>query len=129
MQYKILSASKFNSKLRAAIHASGKLGFTEATSKELGFEAGLEHFVQFAQDSENPSILYLINGTSDDGDSFKVCKSGMYYYVNTKMMFDSLEIDYVGKSVIYDMARVQDEEKEIYKMVKRELDRKANEDK
>ena len=83
MQYKILSASKFNSKLRAAVHASGKLGFTEATSKELGFATGVANFVQFAQDSDNPSTLYLINRATDDGDSFKVCRSGMYYYVNT----------------------------------------------
>lgn len=129
MKLVILSASKFNSRLRAAVHASGKLGFTEATSKELGFELPGDHFVQFAQDIDNPDLLYLINGTTDDGDSFKVCKSGQYFYVNTKVMFDSLGIDYVGKTVIYDMARVQDGEKIIYKMTKRELERRASEEK
>ena len=74
-------------------------------------------------DDDNPSVLYLINGTSDDGDSFKVCKAGSYFYINAKLMFDSLGVDYVNKTIIYDMSRLQGGEGNVYKMIKRELER------
>ncbi len=34
MGYTILSASKYVSKLKATVHASGKLGFSEVTAKD-----------------------------------------------------------------------------------------------
>jgi len=128
MAYTILSASKFVSKLKATVHTSGKLGFSDVTAKELGFADNEDHFVKFAQDTENPLVLYLINRTPDDGDSFKVCKSGAYYYVNAKLMFESLGIDFINKTIIFDMIKIHDEIGEVYKMAKRELDKpKKNE--
>ena len=121
MGYRILSASRFVSKLKATVHASGKLGFSEVTAKELGLLDNEGHFVQFAQDTEDPSVLYLINGTADDRDSFKVCKSGAYFYINAKLMFDLLGVDYINKTIIYDMIKLHDEEGEVYRMTKREL--------
>lgn len=128
MGYTILSASRFASKLKATVHTSGKLGFSDATAKELGFTNQEDHFVQFAQDDENPSVLYLINGTADDGDSFRVCKAGAYYYVNAKLMFDTLGIDYINKTVIYDMNRHQEGFGKVYKMTKRELNKVSKEE-
>lgn len=127
MGYRILSASRFVSKLKATVHTSGKLGFSEVTAKELGLHGDDNHFVQFAQDVEDPSVLYLINGTGDDGDSFKVCKSGAYYYINAKLMFDSLGVDYVNKTIIYDMIKTPNEEGNVYKMTKRELPKQKGE--
>ena len=129
MGYKVLSASKYTSKLKATIHASGKLGFSEATARELGLKDNSENYLQFAQDDENPDLLYLINNTMDDGDSFKVCKAGAYYYVNTKVMFDSLGIDYVSKTIIFDLIKLQDTVNEVYKMIKREIERTKNDEK
>ena len=65
----------------------------------------------------------------DDGDSFKVCKAGAYYYVNTKVMFDSLGIDYISKTIIFDIIKLQDTVNEVYKMIKRELERTKNDEK
>lgn len=121
MGYTILSASKFTSKLKATIHASGKLGFTEMTARELGFGDSVDNYVQFARDDENQEILYLINDAIDDGDSFRVSKAGKYYYVNTKMLFDSLGIDYINSTVIFDMIKVKVGDKELYKMSQRML--------
>lgn len=123
MTYTILSASKYISKLKATIHASGKLGFSDNTAKALGFDKSSDCFVQFAQDNDNPSILYLINRANDDGDSFRVCKSGSYYFVNAKLMFDALGIDYTNKTIIFDMIKLQEENNEVYKMTKRELNK------
>lgn len=129
MAYTLLSASRFVTKLKATVHASGKLGFSEITAKELGFSGDVDHFVQFAQDDDNPAVLYLINDTPDDGDSFKVCKAGTYYYINAKLMFDSLGVDYTNKTVIYDMGKAQGGEGNVYKMTRRELERQKKEEK
>ncbi len=127
MGYTILSASKFTSKLKVTVHASGKLGFSEVTAKELGFDDVSSHFVQFAQDDEDPTLLYLINSTADNEDSFRVCKAGTYYYINAKLMFDALGVDYSGKTIIYDMIKINSGEGNVYKMVKRELERTKRE--
>ena len=127
MGYTILSASKYTSKLKATVHTSGKLGFTEVTARELGFKEDTENFVQFAQDDENQDILYLINDAIDDGDSFRINKAGKYYYVNSKLLFDSLGIDYVNQTVIYDMINIKIGDKEMYKMTPRLLKKSKQE--
>ena len=38
MKLQILSAKEYNVKLKATIHSTGKLGFTEATAKELDID-------------------------------------------------------------------------------------------
>lgn len=129
MGYKIISARKFQAKLKATVHKSGKLGFTDAAAKELGFGSKSEPFVKFAQDEEDPSILYLINTKEGDADSFRVNKAGNYYYVNTRLMFDALSIDYIKETVIFDMIRISDEEDGIFKMNKRTAKRTDKEEK
>lgn len=129
MGYKIISAKKFQTKLKATVHKSGKLGFADAAAKELGFASNAEPYVKFAVDEENPSILYLINVKEGDEDSFRVNKAGNYYYVNTRLMFDSLQIDYINETVIYDMIKVEGIENDVYRMNKRTTKRAEKEDK
>ena len=127
MGYTILSASKYTSKLKATVHTSGKLGFTEVTAREFGFNENAENFVQFAQDDENQDILYLINDAIDDGDSFRINKAGKYYYVNTKLLFDSLGVDYINNTVIFDMVKIKIGDKELYKMTSRVIKKSKQE--
>jgi len=122
MKYTIISAKDFNLKLKCTIHSTGKLGFTDATTKHMKFTN--ESYVQFAQDDENKNILYLIHVKIQDENAFKVIKAGNYYYVNTKAMFDSLEYDYVKSNIIFDMVEIKEENIEIYKLTKRQVLRK-----
>ena len=64
MGFTVLNASQYTIRLKATIHSSGKLGFTEATARELGF--GDKSFVKFAQDDDDKAILY--------GDVYKLNK-------------------------------------------------------
>lgn len=118
MGLKFISASQFSVKLKATIHNSGKLGFTEATAKQLDFKENSA--VKFAQDETDESVLYLANNVPLDDDAFRVCKAGRYFYINTKLMFDSLGIDYKNKTVMFDMVRIKELDGEIYKLIKRE---------
>lgn len=117
MGLKIISASQFAIRLKCTIHRSGKLGFTEATAKHLEFNDSSA--VKFAEDDENSDILYLINKAEMDEDAFRICKAGRYFYVNTKLMFDNMNIDYKSRTVMFDMVRMKEIEGEVYKLVKR----------
>lgn len=129
MAYKILKAGDFQAKYKATVHKSGKLGFTDATAKELGFDSKAAPYVKFGVDEEDSSVLYLINMKEGDADSFRVNKAGNYYYVNTRLMFDSLRIDYAKETVIFDMVKVEDGEDGVYRMNKRTIKRAEKEDK
>ena len=92
----ILSAKKFQMKLKATIQASGRLGFTDETAKALHLEAGVP--IKFARDDEK-DVLYLARVQESDEDSFEVKKSGDYYYLATRSLFDTLGIEYRTHSV------------------------------
>lgn len=124
MSYIILKASDYQNKLKAAIHATGKLGFSENTAKELGFNESRDNFIKLAQDDEAKEVLYLINNTENDDEAFKVYRAGRYYYVNTKLLFDALGLDYSNRTLIFDMTKEKNEDLEIYRMKLREVKRK-----
>ncbi len=111
-------------RLKATIQKTGKLGFTESSSKHLKF--GENSVVQFATDDQEDGVLYLINmPDSQDETVFKVCKAGRYYYVNTKILFDNLGLDYESNTIIFDLKRdPRYPDMEVYKMIKRILPRK-----
>lgn len=126
MRFKILSSKDYNVKLKATIHSSGKLGFTEATARKLCLSTASA--VKFAQDTEDEDILYLINLSEGDSDSFPVSKAGNYFYVNAKGLFDALQIDYINNVVMFDMIDVSENNMEIYKLNKREKKRVKGEE-
>lgn len=98
----ILSAKQFATKLKATIQASGRLGFTAETATALGFESG--KFAKFAKDDENGSLyLIIINERSED--AFEIRVSSGYYYVPTKVMFDTLGFNYENGNIMFDLVR------------------------
>lgn len=129
MALQTLSAKRFQTKLKATIQSSGRLSFTEKTSKELQFESGSR--VKFLFDDESKE-LYMAKMSGNDEDAFEVRASGSYFYVATKRLFDELEFEYKKKNIMFDLVRkpALDEEVggEVYKMNKRTLPRREKED-
>ena len=99
MTIKILSAKQFATKLKATIQASGRLGFTAETATALGFESG-----KFAKDDENGN-LYLIIINEGSEDAFEIRLSSGYYYISTKVMFDTLGYNYENGNIMFDLVR------------------------
>lgn len=102
MAIKILSAKQFAIKLKATIQASGRLGFTADTATMLGLDAG--KFARFAQDDENKSLYLIINSERSE-DAFEIRLSSGYYYVPTKVMFDTLGYKYENGNIMFDLVR------------------------
>lgn len=128
---KILSVKQFSSRLKVTIQSSGRLNFTEDTTKTLGI--GENTPIKFALDDENDNALYLVIASDpEDEDAFRVRKSGTYYYVPTKNLFDALGIEYDGKSLGYDLVRAESRDIELggmaFKMSQREKTRSGGVD-
>lgn len=123
MNIKIFSAKDYNAKLKCTIHSSGKLGFTEETAKELGLTNNSG--IKFGCNEEGD--LLMINCREGiDEDAFAVCKSGTYFYVNAKPLFDSLALDYKNNVIMFDLSKVNIDDMEVYKLNKRIKQRKNN---
>ncbi len=128
---KILSVKQFSNRLKVTIQSSGRLNFTDDTTKTLGLAEGTP--VKFAMDEDNGNVLYLVIASDEnDEDAFKVRKSGSYYYVPTKSLFDALEIEYEGKSLGYDLIRAQSQDLELggmaFKMCQRDKNKNGGEE-
>ena len=125
MTINIIDITQFSVKLKATVQATGKLGFTNETANCLNLQIG--QAVNFAKDDETED-LYLIIANDNIANTLKVCKSGMYYYIPTKLMFDAFGYDYKKKTIIFDLARKKELDDSlngrVYKMNKRELIRK-----
>ena len=102
MTIKILSAKQFTTKLKATIQASGRLGFTADTATALDLESG--KFARFAKDDENGSLYLIINSERSE-DAFEIRVSSGYYYVPTKVMFDTLGYNYEAGNIMFDLIR------------------------
>lgn len=102
MTITILSAKQFATKLKATIQASGRLGFTSETATALGLASG--KFAKFAKDDEN-NALYLIIINEGSEDAFSIRESSGYYYVPTKVMFDTLGFNYENGNIMFDLVR------------------------
>lgn len=122
----IIKTRDFNVKLKATIHSSGRLGFTADTAIALSLSSF--SFAKFARDDEDDQALYLIITAKEDEDSFKVTKSGSYYYLPTTLMFESFGYDYKKYNIMFDLIRKSNLDEllggQVYKLNKRIVARK-----
>lgn len=124
MKIKYFKAADLDRNLKCTVHKSGKLGFTEAAIKKLDLEN--KRFVKIGQgeEIENSEDLYMTVQSEEDDYTFKANKAGDYFYVNTKALFDMLDIDYKKKSVMYDIIEMEEKGEIYYKLKRREKERK-----
>lgn len=102
----MISLESFNAKilgakLKCTIQATGKLGFTEATIRALEIEDKSAFLIY--PDQQNKTIMYLVKSTREDERAFGVCRTGKYYYLNTKGLFDMLKWDYKNHTYVFDL--------------------------
>ena len=126
MALKKFNANEYKVKLKATIHSSGKLGFTDATARVLGLDTsgGIVFATEDGEQNEKEKPLYLICCKVFEDGAFKVTKAGNYFSVNAKGLFDSLGYDYKKNTIIFDMIQAKEEGENVYKLVKREKPKK-----
>ena len=131
MNLNFIKTTELNVNLKCSIQATGKLGFTDATAKALRL-GKQERFIRFAQDSDDNNQLYMVFVPTNDEGAFKVRRSGSYYYIPTRALFESLGYDFKDINYIFDLVRMSQldvtAQGEVYKMCQREKERSGGED-
>ena len=111
-------------KIKLTVHRNGNMGFSNPAIEKMQIDE--KSYVKIATNAEDlrDNNLYLILSDENDENSLKVNKAGNYYYLNTKSFFNEKNIDYKKKKLIYDVVEINYEGKTIYKLIKREIERK-----
>lgn len=124
MKLKFITTKKYTGNIKCAIHLSGKLGFSQAAIEHLKISENKYIAIGINEEDKRDTSLYLKIFPAQTEDTFKVIKAGNYFYLNTKKMFDDMGIDYTRKNIIYDIIEIEYEGEQIYKLIRREYDRK-----
>ncbi|MGD8305320.1 MAG: hypothetical protein PVF17_01580 [Ignavibacteria bacterium] len=113
-------------KVKLTVHKNGNMGFSNPAVAKMQIDE--TSYMKIATNAEDPrdNNLYLILSVENDENSLKVNKAGNYYYLNTKSFFNEKNIDYKKKKLIYDVVEINYEGSTIYKLIKREIERKKN---
>jgi hypothetical protein len=110
--------------IKATIHQSGKLGFSQAAIEKLGLNQNSYVMIGTSKGQKDDRYIYLKIAKESDEMTLKVNKAGQYYYLNTKDFFNETGIDYKRKNIIYDIIELSEESEKVYKLIPREKDRK-----
>ena len=124
------NAREYALKPKATIQQTGKTGFNSDAIRQLQIDE--TKAVILAPDTQDQNVLYMAVVAADTNDNaFAVYKSGMYFYIPTKQLFDHLEIDYTNQSIIFDLVRCDKYDEaiggECYKMTARSKPRAGDE--
>lgn len=110
--------------VKATIHQSGKLGFSQAAIDKLNLSQNTYIMIGTNKENKKDNNIYMAISKESNDLAIKVNKAGNYYYLNTKDFFNEIGVDYKSKSVIYDIVDISSNNEKIYKLVPREKDRK-----
>lgn len=121
----VFNAKQLTQKLKATIQRSGKLGFTAETIEQL--KLNNEVSIRIAADDTRKDVLYMAVVPRTCEDAFPVVKTGIYFYLNTKQLFDEIRMDYTKFNIMFDLTRCSEADEaiggECYKMTARRTSR------
>ncbi len=119
MKLKFLDPRTVERNVKATIHRSGKLGFTIEAAKKMNLETRKGFALAINEDDPNDKNFYAVVYEDAPVHALKVLKAGDYYYLNTKDLFDNLNLDYTNNYISFDIVEEKDEENNIYYKLKR----------
>jgi len=109
MKLKFLDARHFEASIKCTVQSNGKLNFSSSAIKVLSLNN--KKSVKFAlnQDAKVVEQLYIQIQDKITDDAFKVNKAGNYFYLNAKVLFDTIGLDYKTHTVIFDIKKTDSE--------------------
>lgn len=125
MRLKFHNANELSAKTKATVHSSGKLGFSIETNKILELDKYKSIQIATNEDDESDLNLYAILHNEEVEGAFKLIKAGSYYNLNTKGLFDKLNVDYQSSTIIYDIVKSVYDGQQILKLLRRDIKKKT----
>jgi len=123
MKIKFFTPKIMRGRVKCTVHSNGKLGFSQAAIKRFGINDNHYAKIGINEEDVKDTSLYMLLTRTPDEESFKINSAGNYYYLNTRNLFDELNIDYKKMKIIYDIEEIKHENQIIYKLNRRVLDR------
>lgn len=119
---KMVDARRFSGNAKASIQNNGRLGFSADAARILNLESEKRLLVSDIGDGN----LAVIIGEKDDERGFRIQKGGDYFYTKMKSFFDSQEVEYTQKRVIYDISETKERfnDTPVFRLTKRVIDKK-----
>ena len=117
MEISFFDPQDFDGNVKATIHTTGKLGFTEAAIKKLKLSEKKGIKIGRNTTDKNDKNLYVVFVDDLVEGAFKINKAGAYYYVNTKTLFDNMAIPYKAKRVSFDIVPTEINGMNLYKFM------------
>lgn len=124
MELNFFNAEEIQGNAKCTIHKSGKLGFSMDAIDLIGINETKSIGIAQGSDYEETGNLYIKVFDSDKPGAFSVSKAGDYYYLNTKNLFNKLDIDYKREKVIYDVTEYEINDEQYFKLIRRVKGRK-----
>jgi TusA-related sulfurtransferase len=120
MKLKVVTRNTFEANAKLTPHLDGKSGFSKAAVEMMKIDEN--SFIKIAV-NEDPKDdnLYAFVSSESSPESLKVNKAGRYYYLNTRMLFNDLRINYSQKKFTYDIVEDEYQGEKMFKLIRREL--------
>lgn len=124
MELEFWKPMKNSNQMKATIHLNGNLGFSSGATENLQINEKKYVKIGFNKGDKRDKNLYMLVVGENGDECFRVNKAGNYYYLNTKVFFNELGIEYKKRKIIFDIVEIDSKIGKLYKLVKREVDRK-----
>jgi hypothetical protein len=111
--------------VKATIHKSGKLGFSQAAIDKLELNQSFYVMIGTNKLHRDDRAIYLKVARENDELALKVNKAGQYYYLNTKDFFNENNIDFNKKKIIYDIVDISEGNERLFRLIPREKERQS----
>lgn len=119
MDLKFFDADEIQGNAKCTVHKSGKLGFSMDAIEMMNLNEDKSISIAKGEDyEENGNLYFKVHDTVVKG-AFSVSKAGEYYYLNTKNLFNRLELNYQKDKIIYDVVEVEIEDETFFKLIRR----------
>ena len=111
--------------VKATIHKSGKLGFSQAAIDKLELNQSSYVMIGTNKTQRDDRAIYIKIAKESDELALKVNKAGQYYYLNSRDFFNENNIDFNKKKIIYDIVDISEGNEKLYRLIPREKERKS----
>lgn len=128
MKIIFFKASELETNIKATVHVNGRLGFNSNAHRKLKLDNFKFVNIGCEEGKESDDVLYLQLTNDENADGFSLSIAGGYYYTNARPLFDKLGSDYETKKIIYNISELVIENEVFYKLKKREIERKSDEE-
>ena len=128
MKLKFFKLADLDKNLKATVHRTGKMGFTFDAAKKLNLATMKSANIGANDEDHTDKNLYLVLYADEKQGDFKVIKAGKYFYINTKVLFDNLKIDYINETVSFDITQQEIEGQKVFAFKRRIKTKKTKEE-